>query len=97
LVDNALKYTPAGGRISMSLFGGIGRAELRVSDNGPGIPPEEHDKVLQRFHRLDTSRTTAGAGLGLTLVAAVAELHDAELRLEDNRPGLRVIFSLSKR
>jgi signal transduction histidine kinase len=96
LVDNALKYTPSEGRVSVSLFAGDGRAELRVSDNGPGISPEERDKVLQRFYRLDASRSTSGAGLGLTLVAAVAELHDAALRLEDNRPGLRVILSLSK-
>ncbi len=96
LVNNALKYTPSEGRVAVSLFKGDGRAELRVSDNGPGIPPEERDNVLQRFFRLDASRSTSGAGLGLTLVAAVAELHDAALRLEDNRPGLRVVLSLSK-
>ena len=63
---------------------------LRVSDNGPGIPPEKREAVLGRFVRLEESRNTPGSGLGLSLVAAVAEHHGAALRLDDNRPGLRV-------
>lgn len=97
LVDNALKYTVEEGQIEISLFESNDRARLTVSDDGPGIPSEERENVLQRFYRLDTSRSTSGAGLGLSLVAAVAELHHAELRFEDSRPGLRVVLTLAMR
>ena len=60
-----------------------------IADQGPGIPPEERDKVLQRLYRLDRSRNTPGNGLGLSLVAAIAGLHRADLILGDNAPGLR--------
>jgi signal transduction histidine kinase len=96
LVDNAIKYTPSGGRIEISLTDSDGRIQLTVADDGPGIPLEERDKVFQRLYRTDASRSTPGAGLGLSLVAAVAELHHAEARLEDNRPGLRVVLNLPK-
>ncbi len=96
LIDNALKYTRSGGRIEISLADSNGRIELAVADDGPGIPHEEREKVFQRFYRIDASRSTPGAGLGLSLVAAVAELHHADIRLEDNRPGLRVVLSLPK-
>ena len=66
-----------------------------VADDGSGIPSEEREKVLQRFYRLDAGRSTPGAGLGLSLVAAVAELHHAELLLEDNQPDLRVVLTLA--
>jgi signal transduction histidine kinase len=68
-----------------------GDAVLSVSDTGPGIPPHERDKVLRRFYRLETSRTTAGSGLGLALVKAVADLHGASLELAGNAPGLQVV------
>jgi signal transduction histidine kinase len=67
------------------------RLELEVGDNGPGIPEAERDKVFDRFYRLDRSRTTAGSGLGLALVKAIATLHGLSLRLEDRQPGLAVI------
>ncbi len=95
LVDNALKYTPSGGHIEISLTESNDRVRLVVADDGSGIPSEEREKVLQRFYRLDASRSSPGAGLGLSLVAAVAELHHAELLLEDNRPGLRVVLTLA--
>ena len=63
---------------------------LAVEDNGPGIPEAERERVLQRFYRLEHSRTTPGSGLGLSLVAAIVELHRSSLRLEDAYPGLRV-------
>jgi signal transduction histidine kinase len=69
--------------------------EVSVADNGPGIPEALRAKVLQRFFRLETSRTTPGSGLGLSLAAAVATLHDATLELSDNAPGLRVTVSFS--
>jgi signal transduction histidine kinase len=68
-----------------------------VGDTGPGIPPEYRRKVLQRFYRLETSRTTAGSGLGLSLVSAVATLHDATLDLQDNEPGLRCVLRFPAR
>ena len=61
-----------------------------VADRGPGIPAADREHVLERFVRLDSSRTTPGNGLGLSLVAAIARLHNAVLSLDDNRPGLKV-------
>jgi len=94
LTDNAIKYTPVGGRVTLEAtrLEGVGRpaALVRVTDTGPGIPPELRAKALQRFVRLDADRSTPGNGLGLSLVNAVAKLHDAELELADNDPGLRV-------
>jgi signal transduction histidine kinase len=96
LVDNALKYTPRGGRIEMSLADKAEQVDLVVADDGAGIPPQEREKVFQRFYRLDSSRSTPGAGLGLSLVAAVAEFHHAQVRLVDNEPGLRATITLAK-
>jgi signal transduction histidine kinase len=96
LVDNAIKHTPEGGRIEISLAPREGGAEIVVADDGPGIPPEEREKVRERFYRLDRSRTTPGAGLGLSLVSAVAARHGGELRFEDNEPGLRAVLTLPR-
>ncbi len=90
LLDNAIKYTPQGGAIELGLAAEARGPCLSVADDGPGVPPELRNKVLQRFYRLETSRSTPGNGLGLSLVSAVARLHGAELRLQDNAPGLRV-------
>ncbi|MGI9419527.1 MAG: sensor histidine kinase, partial [Geminicoccaceae bacterium] len=87
LLDNAIKYTPEGGRIAFLLEEG---PVITIADSGPGIRGEDRKRVLERFVRLDKTRTTPGNGLGLSLVNAVAKLHDAELTLEDNAPGLRV-------
>lgn len=95
LVENALRHTPVGTEVRLSLsLSGQRQATLAVQDDGPGIPLAERDRVLRRFYRLDQSRTTRGSGLGLSLVAAVAELHGAALRLENARPGLRVSVTL---
>ncbi len=96
LLDNAIKYSPVGGHVSISVRAVGDRAEYTVADNGPGIPPEEKERVLERFVRLDQSRSTPGSGLGLSLVAAVAKLHRATLRLEDNHPGLKVTLSFER-
>ncbi len=93
LLDNAVKYTPDGGRVTLSLTTGPAGPELTVADTGPGIPAEHREFVLERFTRLESSRNTPGSGLGLSLVAAAAGLHQAELRLGDNRPGLRVTLA----
>ena len=90
LVDNAVKYTPRGGRVTLQAGVDDGSAFLRVADSGPGVPVENREKVLQRFYRLERSRSTPGSGLGLSLVAAVAQAHQAVLLLEDSSPGLRV-------
>jgi signal transduction histidine kinase len=97
LLDNALKYAPAGD-VSLRLRRtGEARAEqiqLEVADTGPGVPPERREQVFDRFFRLENSRSTPGNGLGLSLVRAVAKLHGGEVHLEDNRPGLRVVLAL---
>jgi signal transduction histidine kinase len=93
LLDNAMKFSPEGAAVRVA----AGRERdgapwIEVSDGGPGIPAEERERVLNRFVRLESSRSTPGSGLGLSLVAAVAKLHQATLTLEDNAPGLRVIM-----
>lgn len=90
LLENALRHTGEGADIEVLLAQSLGEVKLCVTDNGPGIPVEEHSRVTQRLYRLDRSRNTAGNGLGLSLVEAVARLHDAELGFEDAQPGLRV-------
>ena len=95
LLDNAVKYTPAGGDVSLRLQRIGNRADIAVSDSGIGIAEQERDKVGQRFYRLESSRNTPGSGLGLSLVKAVARLHRAELLLEDNAPGLKASLRLS--
>ena len=91
LIENALRHTPAGTRVEMRLpEPAQSGALVTVSDNGPGVPEQERDKIFRRFYRLDASRTTPGSGLGLSLVAVIAELHDVTITLKDNRPGLRV-------
>jgi signal transduction histidine kinase len=92
LVDNAIKYTPTGGQVVVTALETPDGVELRVADSGPGIPPEERARVVERFVRLDASRNAPGTGLGLSLVAAVARLHEARLILQDNKPGLRAVM-----
>ncbi len=96
LVDNAIKYTPSGGQVTVTALETPQGVELRVADSGPGIPLEERSRVVERFVRLDASRNAPGTGLGLSLVAAVARLHDARLILEDNAPGLRAIIAFPR-
>ncbi|HEU4620135.1 MAG TPA: HAMP domain-containing sensor histidine kinase [Gammaproteobacteria bacterium] len=97
LLDNAVKYTPTGGRIDVKLAA-VGAPPsayvLSVADTGPGVPSELREQVLQRFARLDQSRSLPGNGLGLALVKAIAEQHEAELALGDNHPGLVVTLKL---
>jgi len=92
LLDNATKYTPAGGSIRIDLASLNEGGRLVIADSGPGIPEAAREKVFQRFFRLEQSRTTPGNGLGMSLVAAVVTLHRMSIRLEDNRPGLRVVI-----
>ena len=94
LLDNAIKYTPAGGRIDVRLEADDRDARLTVADSGPGIAVADRERVLARFTRLDQARTKPGNGLGLPLVRAVALQHDGELKLGDNAPGLVVWLRL---
>ncbi|HTQ12898.1 MAG TPA: HAMP domain-containing sensor histidine kinase [Rhizomicrobium sp.] len=89
LIDNAIKYTPAGGKVRVAVSDTAAGVALSVSDNGPGIPPSDRARVLERFVRLEASRNSPGTGLGLSLVSAVARMHDARLELADNAPGLK--------
>ncbi len=93
LLENAHNYAGASARIKLQLRQEHGHAVLTVSDSGPGIPTDQQQRVLQRFVRLERARSTSGNGLGLSLVAAVAQLHKAILELANNSPGLRVVLS----
>ena len=97
LVENAIRHCPPPTRISLSLGRRHETIDAVVSDDGPGIPASESEKVFRRLYRLDQSRTTPGSGLGLSLVRAVAELHGATPTLEDNEPGLRVRIAFPTR
>ncbi|MDB5621663.1 MAG: hypothetical protein JWR39_226, partial [Devosia sp.] len=99
LLENAVKYAkpePGGqvGRITISLREENGRVLVEVADNGPGIPEQDRIRVIERFVRLEESRSEPGSGLGLSLVDAVARLHGGSFRLADNAPGARAIIEL---
>jgi len=104
ILDNAVKYTPAGGAIMLRVRRrSSGEVEYSVTDTGPGVPDEDRERVIQRFVRLENSRNEPGAGLGLSLVAAVAEAHGGRLELSEGPgkvgemgPGLRVAFILPR-
>jgi signal transduction histidine kinase len=108
LVDNAIKYSvdeARGANADGASRGGIVIAlarvgetvEIAVADRGPGVAPQDRERALARFVRLEKSRSRPGSGLGLSLVAAVARLHGGSVRLEDNAPGLRAVLSLPSR
>lgn len=98
LVENALKYHEAvdgvPGKITVGVRAEKDRVLIEVGDNGPGIAAEDRKRVVERFVRLEESRTEPGSGLGLSLVAAVARLHKGEFRIEDNAPGVRAVIDL---
>jgi signal transduction histidine kinase len=103
LIDNAIKYAGPNGEANgvpaeiVVKAGNDGeRITLSVADRGPGIPDADRDRVVERFVRLEQSRSEPGSGLGLSLASAVARLHGGELTLEDNHPGLRTIIALPR-
>jgi signal transduction histidine kinase len=103
LVDNAIKYAGPNGKLNgvpaeiVVKAGNDGeRIALSVADNGPGIAEVDRGRVVERFVRLEQSRSEPGSGLGLSLASAVARLHGGELKLEDNQPGLRSIIALPR-
>jgi signal transduction histidine kinase len=89
LVDNAIKYGRAGGQVVVANENIEGRPVVSIADDGPGIPADQHEHVFKRFYRLEHSRYRPGNGLGLSLVAAVARLHGAQIEMLDNSPGLK--------
>ena len=96
LIENAIRHCPPGTAIGCSVAPSGAQIVARVTDAGPGIPHQDRDLVLRRLYRLEKSRTTQGAGLGLSLVKAVADLHGANLTLADANPGLAVSLVLNK-
>ena len=99
LLDNGLKYgTPTIAGVAPQLRLATRRhgpfVQLVVEDRGPGVPAADRNRVLDRFVRLEASRTLPGSGLGLSLAAAIAHLHKGALRLEDNAPGLRAVLEI---
>ena len=94
LVENAIRHTPKGTQITFTLQRAANKILASVADSGAGIPEDMRLKVLERFHRLDESRSTPGNGLGLALVAAIANLHGTRIELQDNQPGLKASFTL---
>ena len=97
LIDNAIRHTPAGARIEVSSATAGDCGQFIVADNGPGVPPSERTRIFERFYRVDSARATPGAGLGLSLVAAIAELHGGRVSALDNAPGLKVVFAVPMR
>ncbi len=93
LVENATRHCAAGARIVLAAEQKSTTVSVSVSDNGIGIPAQMREKVLQRFVRLDASRSTPGNGLGLSMAAAITALHDADLQMSDCAPGLRVTIT----
>ncbi len=95
LVDNAIKYTPEGGTITLSLFRDGDWARLEVADNGVGIPPEHLPHIFDRFYKVDQARTRArgGSGLGLAIVKGIAEQHGGEVTVTSD-PGKGSIFTV---
>ncbi|RYZ69541.1 MAG: HAMP domain-containing histidine kinase [Proteobacteria bacterium] len=91
LIENTLQHTAEGTVIEVRAFAGAGgKPILSIADNGAGISADEREKITQPFFKVDRSRNSKGSGLGLSLVAAIAKLHDAGLQIHDNQPGTRI-------
>lgn len=97
LLENAMKYSPRGGRIMLRTLLGRDGPVISVSDQGPGIQADERERAMERFVQLEHDHTMSGAGLGLSLVASIARLHDATLVLSDNDPGLHAAIRFTRR
>jgi signal transduction histidine kinase len=99
LIDNAIKHGGRNGLIVVAVSKNSTGAVVCVTDRGPGVPIDERKHVLRRFYRLEGSRNSSGNGLGLSLVAAVANLHGAQIEMKDNSPGLRIelVFPIAEK
>ena len=96
LLENSIRHTGVGTAIEVKLVSTPDEVHLIVADNGPGVPAQLREKLFDRFYRPEASRTTPGSGLGLSLVKAIANLHNARISLRDNRPGLLFEFQFPK-
>ena len=96
LLDNAIKFAPDGGVVRLAARRDSEFIEIHITDNGPGIPEADRARATERFYRAEAARNTPGTGLGLALVAAIAQLHNGRIRLEDNHPGLRAVLILPR-
>jgi signal transduction histidine kinase len=96
LLDNAVKFTPRNGRITVQLFDEPDVLGIAISDTGPGIPAIEQEAVFRRFHRGESSRHMPGNGLGLSLVAAVARMHGMSLAIDNAGPGCRISLRVAR-
>lgn len=90
LLDNAIKFSPQGSVVRLDIISDLTRSGISVSDNGPGIPETEREAVFRRLYRGESSRHTAGNGLGLSMVSAVAKLHEMTLQVHDAQPGCQI-------
>jgi signal transduction histidine kinase len=103
IIDNALRHTPEGGKIALSAKQAQGRIEISVQDSGPGLPPEDLDRIFERFYRADASRQRdgdlpGGSGLGLAIAKSIVQAHGGQVSAESGAgQGLRVIVALPKR
>jgi two-component system OmpR family sensor kinase len=93
LIDNAIRYSPEGGRIDVSVHAGENDASITVQDTGPGIPDSDLERVFDRFYR-SAGAKTSGSGLGLAIVKRIADIHHAEVKLINTVDGLRVIVTI---
>jgi signal transduction histidine kinase len=89
LIDNAIKFTPAGGTVRIEAGMAEGQPFALVSDTGVGVPPQDRAKIFDRFYRGEQSGQTPGHGLGLSIAETIASLHGFKLTVEDNHPGAR--------
>ena len=87
LIGNAIKFTPANGAVSISVMTEDGLPVVQVRDSGIGVEPGERDKIFQRYYRTSSGHRVPGSGLGLSIAAAIANLHELDLRFTDNNPG----------
>jgi signal transduction histidine kinase len=94
LLDNALKYTPAGGRVNVGVRSDSSAVVLTVSDNGPGVPAVEREAIFRRLYRGDASRSQRGLGLGLSMVKAIVEAHGGAVNV-DQAPGGGARFTVT--
>jgi len=96
LIDNAIRYTPRGGKVTVSIHHENGQVRLRVEDNGPGVPPDEQEKVFERFHRVVAGDHPNGSGLGLAIVREITHIHNADIALgagaDGNGTCVQVVF-----
>jgi signal transduction histidine kinase len=95
LLDNALKYTPLGGRVTLAARATATDVVLNVADTGPGVGPAERERIFDRFYRADVARGRGGAGLGLAIAKWIVDEHRGRLRVESNNSGPGSVFSVS--